>query len=156
MKLARLAAPATLTLALLAAPLAAEAKTSRIGPAVLARADRGDRVMDRRAFITGMAGGLIAAPLVAEAQQSKRVYTIAVLTQGTCPTPPTEDPLRLRLRDLGYSEGQNIVIECRGAAGQPDRLRDLAADLVRLKVDVLVTQGTLPALAAKQRHPRFL
>jgi ABC-type uncharacterized transport system substrate-binding protein len=102
----------------------------------------------------GLLLGLLVAPLPSEAQQTKRVYTIGFLTQAACPTPPyTEDPFRQMLRDLGYIEGQNIVIECRGAAGQTDRLLDLAAELVRLKVDVLVTQGTLPALAAKRATP---
>lgn len=76
---------------------------------------------------------------------------IGLLTQGACPAAPyTTDPFRERIRDLGYIEGQNMVIECRGAGGQADRLPDLAAELVRLKVDVLVTQGTLPALVAKR------
>jgi putative tryptophan/tyrosine transport system substrate-binding protein len=99
----------------------------------------------------GLFLGLLSAPLLSHAQQAKRASTIGFLTQATCPTPPyTEDLFRQKIRDLGYIEGQNIVIECRGAGGQIDRLPDLAAELVRLKVDVLVTQGTLPALTAKR------
>jgi putative ABC transport system substrate-binding protein len=59
-------------------------------------------------------------------------------------------PFRQGLRELGYVEGQNIIIECRGAAGATDRLAGFAAELVRLKVDVLAVTGTVAALAAKQ------
>ena len=98
--------------------------------------------------------GLLIAPLPSNAQQTKRASTIGFLTQAGCQAPPyVEDPFRQKIRDLGYIEGQNIVIECRGAGGQTDRLTDLAAELVQLKVDVLVTQGTLPALAAKRATP---
>jgi putative ABC transport system substrate-binding protein len=59
-------------------------------------------------------------------------------------------PFREGLRALGYLEGQNIVFECRGGSPADDRLADLAAELVRLKVDIIVTDGTASALAAKQ------
>ncbi len=94
---------------------------------------------------------LLTATLPAEAQQVGKVYRIGHLAFSTCPVAPyTNDPLRSALRDLGYVEGRNIVIECRGPAGQDDRLDDLAAELVRLKVDVLVAQSTPAALAAQR------
>src|SRR5712692_6056443 len=84
---------------------------------------------------------LLTATLPAEAQQVGKVYRIGHLAFSTCPVAPyTNDPLRSALRDLGYVEGRNIVIECRGPAGQD----------VRLKVDVLVAQSTPAALAAQR------
>jgi len=95
--------------------------------------------------------GLLAAPRAVEAQQVGKVYRIGHLAFSTCPAAPyTNDPLRSALRDLGYVEGRNIVIECRGPAGQAARLNDLAAELVRLKVDVLLAQSTPSALAAQR------
>jgi putative ABC transport system substrate-binding protein len=93
--------------------------------------------MERRAFIALL--GVLAAPRVAEAQPAK-VPRIGVLRVGAPPDPAVEG-LRQGLRDLGYVEGQTIVIEYRWAEGKPDRLSDLAAELVRLQVDVIVTGG---------------
>jgi putative tryptophan/tyrosine transport system substrate-binding protein len=107
--------------------------------------------MDRRRFLLTSLAGAVAVPLAAEAQQAGRVYRIGQLAFSTCPTAPFDnDPLRAAFRDLSYVEGRNIVIECRGPAGQLDRLNDLATELVRLKVDVLVTNGTPSALAAQR------
>ena len=69
---------------------------------------------------------------------------------GCSEDPFFRDAFRQGLRDLGYIEGRNVAIECRGAPGQPDRYPGLVADLVRLNVDVLVAQGTILTLAAKQ------
>ena len=77
---------------------------------------------------------------VAEAQQPKKVARIGVLLSGSR-TPISEGPFRERLRELGYIEGQNIVIEHRSAAGRSDRLEELAKELVAVKVDVLVASG---------------
>src|SRR4029450_6059393 len=96
--------------------------------------------MDRRMFITSIAGGLLAAPLAAEAQQPGKVYRIGYLQ-----TAAREQTLHMvrafeeGLRDLGYRVGQNVVIEYRFAEARPERLPGLAADLVRLNVDVIVT-----------------
>jgi putative ABC transport system substrate-binding protein len=106
--------------------------------------------MDRRAFIAG-AMALSAAPFAAGAQLAGKVYRIGWLSYFGCPIRPEfMGPFRQGLRELGYVEGQNIIIECRGAPGAPDRLPGVAAELVRLKVDVLVAAGTASALAAKQ------
>ncbi len=104
-------------------------------------------MISRRAFISSVAGGLLATPLAAEAQPA-RVYRIGFL--GT--TPPTADSWGAFLEGLrahGYVEGQNIIIERRFSEGKQQRFRDLAAELVRLKVDVIVTSGTPATLAAK-------
>jgi putative ABC transport system substrate-binding protein len=106
--------------------------------------------MDRRAFIGTLAGSLFAAPLVAEAQQVGQVPRIGFLSV-TSPSdrPPLLDAFRQRLRELGWVEGQNIVIDYRYAEGRVDRLPDLAAELVRLKVDLIVSWGTQGVTAAK-------
>jgi len=107
--------------------------------------------MDRRSFLGTLAWSLLAAPLAAEAQSAGKVYRIGFLSYVGCPIRPEfMGPFRQGLRELGYIEGQNIIIECRGALGATDRLPGLATELVRLKVDVLVAQSTASALAAKQ------
>jgi putative ABC transport system substrate-binding protein len=109
--------------------------------------------MERRAFIGALAG-LLAAPLAAEAQEQKagKVFRLGIL--GT--SPPT-DPAAARLwgvffqrlRELGYVEGQNLTVERRFSEGRAERLPDLAADLVRLKVDVIVAASGPAPLAAQ-------
>ena len=107
--------------------------------------------MDRRAFVGGLAAGLLGAPLVAEGQQVGKVYRIGFLSSSGCPIlPEILGPLRQGVRELGYVEGQSILIVCRGAPGAADRLPGFAAELVRLNVDVLVAQGTASALAARE------
>ena len=107
--------------------------------------------MDRRAFLGTLAGSLLAVPLAAEAQQAGKVYRIGYLGYSS---PSLErvlvEAFRQRLRDFGYLEGQNLVLEYRSAEGKRERLPELAADLVRLKVDVIVALATPEALAAKQ------
>ena len=93
---------------------------------------------------------ILATVHLAEAQQPKKVPRIGVLFAST----PSANSRRLEafrqgLRDLGYIEGQNITIEYRYAEGKLDRLRELAVELVRLKVDVIVTGGDIPVQAAK-------
>ena len=107
--------------------------------------------MDRRSFLGTLAGGLLAAPLAAEAQQAERVYRIGFLS-GQSPTDLARqlETFRQRLRELGYVEGRNVAIEYRFAEGRPERLPALAAELVRLKVDIIVTAGPPAPLAAKQ------
>jgi putative ABC transport system substrate-binding protein len=105
--------------------------------------------MDRRAFIGTLTGGLLAAPLVAEAQQSARIYRLGYLGPGSGSTlPPALDAFRQQLRQLGYVEGQNLTIEYRWAADNDEQLPRFAADLVRLKVDVIVVEGHTPAIQA--------
>jgi len=106
--------------------------------------------VDRRVFIGTLAGGLLAAPLAAEAQDGGRVWRIGYLDQGSAAGSRSYvDGLRQGLRDLGWVEGRNIAIEARFAEGKTDQLASLAADLVRLKMDLIVTSTTPAALAAK-------
>src|SRR5713101_2118602 len=111
-------------------------------------------VMDRRAFIGTLAGGLLATPLASEAQQPAGKIARVGFLSPTSPSDPG-NPRRLGalqegLRELGYMEGQNIGIESRWAEGKYDRLPGLAAELVRLKVDVIVTYAPPAIQAAKQ------
>jgi putative ABC transport system substrate-binding protein len=106
--------------------------------------------MDRRTFLGTLAGGFLAAPLAAEAQPAGKIPRIGFLFYGA-PGPSAEiDAFRQGLRELGYIEKQNIAVEYRFASGQVERLPELAAELVRLKPDVIVTPATPPSLSAKQ------
>ncbi len=100
-------------------------------------------------LLFSFATAILGAPFVANAQQAGKVYRIGYL--GNVPTPPPLWEAFLRgLRELGWVEGQNIVIERRNAEGRFERLPDLAADLVRLKVDLIVAAGSPAPLAAKR------
>jgi putative ABC transport system substrate-binding protein len=92
---------------------------------------------------------IFAAPLAAHAQPTGKVHRLGVLSGVSAGRPPLE-AFRQGLRELGWVEGQNIVIEYRFAEGQVDRLPALAAELVRLKVDVIAAGPTAPAVAAKR------
>src|ERR1044071_133522 len=108
-------------------------------------------MMDRRAFISGSMLALLAAPLAGEAQQAAKVPRIGFLSLNAAANPHLHVAFRQGLRDLGYVEGRNVVIEHRDAGGKPERLPALATELVALKADVIVTGGGTPtALAAKQ------
>jgi ABC-type uncharacterized transport system substrate-binding protein len=107
--------------------------------------------MDRRRFLVTSLAGALAAPLVAEAQQATKVARIGYLLSNPAANPHLHEAFRQGLRDLGYVEGRNLVIEYRSAEGKLERLPALAAELVALKVDVIVAGGGTPAaLAAKQ------
>jgi putative tryptophan/tyrosine transport system substrate-binding protein len=110
-------------------------------------------VIGRRAFLAGLSGSLLAAPLAAEAQQTGKIFRIGFLSPGY----PYGSRNRFRLgalqqglRELGFVEGQNISIETRWAEGKYERLPGLAAELVRLKVNVIVTYSPPAIQAAKQ------
>jgi putative ABC transport system substrate-binding protein len=105
--------------------------------------------LDRRTFISALVA--LAAPLAAGAQAPAKVRRIGLLSSFS----PSDTALwyqafRLGLRNLGWVEGKNISTEYRNTEGRSDRLPDLAADLVRLKVDVIVTSATADALAAQR------
>jgi putative ABC transport system substrate-binding protein len=109
-------------------------------------------VTTRRAFI-GTLAGMLAAPLSAQAQQPAKVPRIGWLLSGSLEAPETRALLgafRQGAHERGYVEGQNIVIEYRPAEGRIDRFPALAADLVRLKVDLIVAGSTAAARAAQQ------
>jgi ABC-type uncharacterized transport system substrate-binding protein len=106
-------------------------------------------VMKRREFITLVGGAAAAWPLAANAQQKGKLHLIGVLNPGSTDTPGTVG-FYDGLRELGYAEGLNIAIERRYGDWNTDRFQQLADDLVRLKVDVIVVISTSPARAAKQ------
>jgi putative ABC transport system substrate-binding protein len=104
--------------------------------------------MRRREFMTGVGGAMVAWPLVARAQQ-RSMPVVGLL--GIDPGAPGPVAFLQGLRDLGYTEGRDILIESRWAEGNPERFPALAAELVALKVNVIMSAGgTLGALAAKQ------
>jgi putative ABC transport system substrate-binding protein len=110
-------------------------------------------LLTRRRFVqgTGLAGlGLLAGcgRWPGQAQPAARVPRVGLLGLRTVPTLP--DAFRQGLRELGYVEGQNVVVEHRVADGNPERLAELAAELVRLPVDVIVAENTPAAIAARQ------
>jgi putative ABC transport system substrate-binding protein len=106
--------------------------------------------MRRREFITLLGGAAATWPVAAHAQQPS-VFRIGFLGLPTADSlPKRPEAFRAGLRDLGYQEGRDFVIEYRWADGNYDRLPALLADLIRLKVDVIVTHGTPGVLAAKQ------
>jgi putative ABC transport system substrate-binding protein len=94
--------------------------------------------VNRRTFVAGSLT-LLAAPLVAEAQSAGKVWRIGIL--GNAPSPGWE-AFRERLRELGWVEGQNLIIEAQWMQGRPDRLPELAADLVRLNPDVILASSS--------------
>jgi len=106
--------------------------------------------MDRRVFVAGTGAVLLSAPLVAGAQQAGKVWRIGVLSPGPSTGPFSSAPLQQSLRELGYVEGVNLAVEWRNAEGKTERFDDLAADLVRLRVDVIVAIVPGATLAAKR------
>ena len=107
-------------------------------------------MMDRRTFVVGIAGSLVARPLVTQAQPAREVYRVGILSLGFASPRPPRDwlPFVDELRALNYVEGRNLVLMYSGADAKPDRLPSLAADLVKAKVDVIATTGARETLAA--------
>jgi putative tryptophan/tyrosine transport system substrate-binding protein len=101
-------------------------------------------------FALALSALLFALCASIEAQQPEKVYHIGVLSGGFAGSSPDIEAFRQGLRDLGYVEGKNLVIEYRYAEGKRDRYPDLLSDLVRLKVDVIIANGTEPTAAAKK------
>jgi putative ABC transport system substrate-binding protein len=107
-------------------------------------------MISRRAFLASVTAGSLAAPGTALAQQAGRVYRVGFLWDSPAVWPHALEGFRRGLRDLGWVEGRNIAIEYRWAEGRFDRLDDLAQELVRLKVDVIVAPTSIYAGAAKR------
>src|SRR5262249_37036757 len=110
---------------------------------------RGDR-MKRREFITLVGGAVAAWPLVVQAQQPGKLPTIGFLAANPSIESPRVAAFVQRLRELGWTDGRNLTIENRWAEGRNERYAENAAELVRLRVDVIVTIATPPTVAAKQ------
>jgi putative ABC transport system substrate-binding protein len=107
--------------------------------------------MERRTFMALVSGSLLAAPLAAEAQSAKKVYRIGYLSAASPVSHKRYFEKFLQgLADLGYVEGRDFIMEYRWAEGHQDRLPELATELVRARVDVIVTAGTTPTYAAMQ------
>ena len=104
-------------------------------------------MITRREVVMGLGAGTIIAPFGAFAQQPGKVWQIGYLAGGAGPAAGV-DVFREQLRALGYVEGRNIAFEYRWTAGREERARELAEELVRLKVDVIAAQATLPVVAA--------
>jgi putative ABC transport system substrate-binding protein len=105
--------------------------------------------MDRRTFVTFVAGTCLLEPLAVRAQQAGTVFRIGLLAPATEPTPGAGSPGRLRmgLRDLGWVEGKNLLLETRWAGENPQRQRELAAELKAVPVALILALGTT-------HHPR--
>ena len=108
--------------------------------------------MERRTFLALVPGSLLAAPLVAQAQPAGKVWRIGVLSSGSPSATGMGriDAFKRGLRELGYVEGRNIVIEPRWGEGKYETLPGLAAELVRLKMDVILTAAVPAIRAAKE------
>jgi putative ABC transport system substrate-binding protein len=112
--------------------------------------------MDRRAFITMVGGSIVSAPVVAEAQQTAKVPRIGVLWASTpSATSRFNEAFKQGLREHGYEEGRNVILEHRYGEGRGERMAEIAAELVRMKVDVIVA-GQDPAIAAAKRQTRSI
>jgi putative ABC transport system substrate-binding protein len=110
--------------------------------------------MNRRTFISLIAGAAASCwPAMLAAQQAGKVHRIGFLWDGPTVFPDAIESFRRSLRDLGYVEGGDIVIEYRWAEGKPDRIRELAEELVRLNVDVILAPSSIYTGAAKRATP---
>src|SRR5512139_2592350 len=112
--------------------------------------------MDRRSFVTVVAGTCLLEPLAVRAQRTGKIVTIGVLAPYTAPTPGGRidlETLRTGLRDLGWVDGKNLVIEVRWAGVSPLRQRELAAELKALPVALILAFGTTTIRAARDGAP---
>src|SRR2546428_3011095 len=108
-------------------------------------------MMDRRTFIRRLAGSVILLPMAASAETPAEAHGIGVLMTAT-PVAASHIVAAFAdgLRELGHVEGKNVVFEYRWAEGKPERFAEMAADLVRQRVDVIVASSQAPALAAQR------
>ena len=106
--------------------------------------------MDRRTFVSGATLSLLAAPLAAEGQQPRKIPHIGVLASRSPEAPGPSEGLYQGLRELGYVEGRNVTIEWRWARGDQKKFPELAAELVRLNVDVIVAANNAAVGAARR------
>jgi putative tryptophan/tyrosine transport system substrate-binding protein len=112
--------------------------------------------MNRRVFVNLVAAACLLEPLAVRAQQTGRVFRIGLLVPSTEPTPGGRidlDGLRMGLRDLGWVEGRNLLIEIRWAGTSPQRQRELAAELKALPVALILALGTITIGAAREGAP---
>ena len=112
--------------------------------------DQGDVMNNRRAFLFALGAGALAAPLDCFAQQQLKVWRIGYLSPQSRLDPPYDRAFLQGMSERGYVEGKNLIVEWRFADGEYERLSGLAAELVGLKVDVIVA-STSPAIRAAQK-----
>jgi ABC-type uncharacterized transport system substrate-binding protein len=105
--------------------------------------------LKRRQFVQFVGSALLGWPTVAHAQQPGKVHRIGFLFENPTTFPDALEAFRQELRRLGYTEGQNLLFEFRWAEGKPDLMRELAEELVRLRVDVIVAPSSVYTAAAK-------
>ena len=110
--------------------------------------------MNKRRKLLMALGGVLAWPRLALAQQAERTYRVGWLSQSSPRTEPSNIAFEQRLRELGFAEGRNLVIEYRAAEGRIERLPELAADLARQHCDVLLAPGTEASLVAIKQASR--
>src|SRR5262249_43971649 len=110
---------------------------------------RGDRMSNRREFIALLGGAAATLPRAARAQQAMPVIGLMGSGSAAAQSHLTAAFLQ-RLRELGWTEGRNLRMEYRWGEGRNERFAEIAAEFIRLKVDVILTHNTLPTLAAKQ------
>jgi putative ABC transport system substrate-binding protein len=113
------------------------------------RVDPGHRVMERRTFMSGVTLALLAVPLAAEAQPAGKIYRVGFLNPRSGQN-EWDEAFRQALGELGYVEGRNLIIAYRWGAGNEERLAEMAAELVQLKVDIIVAAATVAIQAAKR------
>ena len=119
----------------------------------------GEKAMDRRTFVTLVAGACLLEPLALRAQQTGKVFRIGLLAPVTEPAPGARaeridlEELRSALRDLGWIEGKNLSIEIRWAGLNPERQRELAAELKAIPVALILALGTITIRAARDGAP---
>ena len=112
-------------------------------------------MMDRRTFAGAVVGGLAVAPFGADAQPERKVPRIGVLTMSVSPSMTAFQGFRQGLLDHGYVDGVNLVLEFRFAQGRPERLAAMAAELVQMKVDIIVTESNLRPRRPRMRPQQF-
>src|SRR5215204_4432358 len=107
-------------------------------------------MMRKRTFIGLLGGAFICPALPLRAQQASKTYRVGFLWEAPTVFPDAQEAFRQELRDLGYVEGQTIIIEYRWAEGKPELMRKMAEELVRLGVDAIVAPSSIYTGAAKQ------
>jgi putative ABC transport system substrate-binding protein len=107
-------------------------------------------MITRRVFVGTLTGGLLAAPFAAEAQQAAKTWRIGFVSPLSRAETDRQDGFRQGMRELGYVEGRDFVIEGRFAEGQYQRIPEVAEELVRMKVDAIVVWGTPASIAVAQ------
>ena len=113
--------------------------------------------MRKTGVVSILFGVMLAVALIADAQQPKKVFRIGYLSSSDPATESTRsEAIRLALRERGYIEGQNSATEYRYAEGKPDRYPELAAELVRLKVDIIVVAGGRPVILTAKNTTRTI